>query len=108
MQNMSPEYKLRLLMIYATVYPEKFEGDKGVKLMQVDTNSYKSRFINSTNYVSLLGLWFENMSDILAFPNSKISKDAQILIRFIFFKRFCCCCRRLVGKIDWIKLVRQC
>lgn len=22
-------------MIYATVYPEKFEGDKGVKLMQV-------------------------------------------------------------------------
>jgi len=29
-------------MIYATVYPEKFEGDKGVKLMQVDTNSYKS------------------------------------------------------------------
>lgn len=56
MQNMSPEYKLRLLMIYATVYPEKFEGDKGVKLMQVDTNSYKSRFINSTNYVSLLGL----------------------------------------------------
>ncbi|RHN64287.1 putative RNA helicase [Medicago truncatula] len=23
---MSPEYKLRLLMIYATVYPEKFEG----------------------------------------------------------------------------------
>ncbi|AES87273.2 Sec1-family transporter [Medicago truncatula] len=34
-QKMSPEYKLRLLMIYATVYPEKFEGDKGVKLMQL-------------------------------------------------------------------------
>lgn len=35
MQDTSPENKLRLLMIYATVYPEKFEGDKGVKLMQV-------------------------------------------------------------------------
>lgn len=27
--------KLRLMMIYATVYPEKFEGDKALKLMQV-------------------------------------------------------------------------
>jgi len=35
MQDTNPENKLRLLMIYATVYPEKFEGDKGVKLMQV-------------------------------------------------------------------------
>lgn len=34
-QDTNPENKLRLLMIYATVYPEKFEGDKGVKLMQV-------------------------------------------------------------------------
>ncbi|CAN1332179.1 Protein transport Sec1a [Linum perenne] len=30
-----PENKLRLLMIYAFVYPEKFEGDKGLKLMQL-------------------------------------------------------------------------
>ncbi|KAK6162481.1 hypothetical protein DH2020_002322 [Rehmannia glutinosa] len=29
------ENKLRLLMIYACVYPEKFEGDKAIKLMQV-------------------------------------------------------------------------
>ncbi|KAK6162504.1 hypothetical protein DH2020_002345 [Rehmannia glutinosa] len=28
------ENKLRLLMIYACVYPEKFEGDKAIKLMQ--------------------------------------------------------------------------
>jgi len=35
LQETSPENKLRLLMIYAAVYPEKFEGDKGVKLMQV-------------------------------------------------------------------------
>lgn len=35
MQDASPENKLRLLMIYACVYPEKFEGDKASKLMQV-------------------------------------------------------------------------
>lgn len=35
LQDLSPENKLRLLMIYAAVYPEKFEGDKGIKLMQV-------------------------------------------------------------------------
>ncbi|KAI3449129.1 hypothetical protein Pfo_005794 [Paulownia fortunei] len=29
------ENKLRLMMIYATVYPEKFEGDKALKLMQL-------------------------------------------------------------------------
>ncbi|KAK7390113.1 hypothetical protein VNO78_25412 [Psophocarpus tetragonolobus] len=34
-QNTTPEYKLRLLMIYAIVYPEKFEGDKASKLMQL-------------------------------------------------------------------------
>ncbi|KAL5180974.1 ATP-dependent RNA helicase DEAH13 [Glycine soja] len=34
-ENTSPEYKLRLLMIYASVYPEKFEGDKASKLMQL-------------------------------------------------------------------------
>ncbi|KAI5382190.1 hypothetical protein KIW84_UN0087 [Lathyrus oleraceus] len=33
--NTTPEYKLRLLMIYASVYPQKFEGDKGLKLMQL-------------------------------------------------------------------------
>lgn len=32
---MSPENKMRLLIIYAIVYPDKFEGDKGEKLMQV-------------------------------------------------------------------------
>lgn len=34
-QEATRENKLRLLMIYASIYPEKFEGDKGVKLMQV-------------------------------------------------------------------------
>nr|AQX44190.1 SNARE-interacting protein KEULE [Apostasia odorata] len=34
-QDVSPENKLRLLMIYGCVYPEKFDGDKGVKLMQL-------------------------------------------------------------------------
>ncbi|KAL0538461.1 hypothetical protein IC582_027482 [Cucumis melo] len=34
-QNASPENKLRLLMIYASVYPEKFEDDKALKIMQL-------------------------------------------------------------------------
>ncbi|XP_002511719.2 protein transport Sec1a isoform X1 [Ricinus communis] len=34
-QDASPENKLRLLIIYACVYPEKFEGDKATKLMQL-------------------------------------------------------------------------
>ncbi|KAI0500738.1 hypothetical protein KFK09_018954 [Dendrobium nobile] len=34
-QDVSAEIKLRLLMIYACVYPEKFEDEKGVKLMQL-------------------------------------------------------------------------
>lgn len=39
MQDTAPENKLRLLMIYASVYPEKFEGDKATKLMQVAMTS---------------------------------------------------------------------
>ncbi|KAG5565649.1 hypothetical protein RHGRI_001534 [Rhododendron griersonianum] len=34
-QDANVENKLRLLMIYASVYPEKFEGDKALKLMQL-------------------------------------------------------------------------
>ncbi|XP_020581596.1 SNARE-interacting protein KEULE-like [Phalaenopsis equestris] len=34
-QDVTPENKLRLLMIFAAIYPEKFEGDKGEKLMQL-------------------------------------------------------------------------
>ncbi|KAK8522022.1 hypothetical protein V6N12_066592 [Hibiscus sabdariffa] len=34
-QDATTENKLRLLMIYAIVYPEKFEGDKATKLMQL-------------------------------------------------------------------------
>ncbi|CAA0842665.1 Protein transport Sec1a [Striga hermonthica] len=34
-QDGMSENKLRLLMIYAVVYPEKFEGDKALKLMQL-------------------------------------------------------------------------
>lgn len=35
MQEVTRENKLRLLMIYAAVHPEKFEGDKLAKLMEV-------------------------------------------------------------------------
>ncbi|XP_016473597.2 protein transport Sec1a-like [Nicotiana tabacum] len=34
-QDTAGENKLRLMMIYASVYPEKFEGDKAAKLMQL-------------------------------------------------------------------------
>ncbi|KAL8170610.1 hypothetical protein V2J09_022414 [Rumex salicifolius] len=34
-EDLSRENKLRLLMIYAAAYPEKFEGEKGSKLMQL-------------------------------------------------------------------------
>ncbi|XP_039128794.1 SNARE-interacting protein KEULE-like isoform X1 [Dioscorea cayenensis subsp. rotundata] len=34
-QDISPENRLRLLMIYASIFPEKFEGDIGEKLMQL-------------------------------------------------------------------------
>lgn len=40
MQDASRENKLRLLMIYASIYPEKIEGDKGAKLMQVGRRMY--------------------------------------------------------------------
>lgn len=36
MQNITRENGLRLLMIFAAIYPNKVEGDKGAKLMQVD------------------------------------------------------------------------
>lgn len=36
LQDISPENRLRLLMIYASIFPEKFEGDIGEKLMQVN------------------------------------------------------------------------
>lgn len=39
MQAVSRENKLRLLMIYAALNPEKFESDKGAKLMQVTLQS---------------------------------------------------------------------
>lgn len=35
MQDTTRENKLRLLMILASIYPEKFEGEKGLNLMKV-------------------------------------------------------------------------
>lgn len=35
LQDVSRENKLRLLMIYAAINPEKIQSDKGAKLMQV-------------------------------------------------------------------------
>ena len=35
MQDTTRENKLRLLMILAAIYPEKFDGEKGANLMKV-------------------------------------------------------------------------
>ncbi|KAM6584667.1 hypothetical protein CsatB_011669 [Cannabis sativa] len=52
-QNTSPENKLRLLMIYASVYPDKFEGDKASKLMQLAKLSHED--MNVVKNMKLLG-----------------------------------------------------
>ncbi|PON58678.1 Sec1-like protein [Trema orientale] len=52
-QNMTPENKLRLLMIYASVCPEKFEGDKASKLMQLAKLSREDMKV--VNNMRLLG-----------------------------------------------------
>ncbi|RVW57755.1 Protein transport Sec1a [Vitis vinifera] len=46
-QDATSENKLRLLMIYASVYPEKFEGDKGLKLMQQDYHPRDMKVVNN-------------------------------------------------------------
>ncbi|XP_024019042.1 protein transport Sec1a isoform X1 [Morus notabilis] len=52
-QNMSPENKLRLLMIYASVHPEKFERDKASMLMQLAKLSRED--MKAINNMRLLG-----------------------------------------------------
>ncbi|RXH93520.1 hypothetical protein DVH24_014096 [Malus domestica] len=52
-QDTTPENKLRLLMIYASVYPEKFEGDKANKLMQLAKLSREDMKV--VNNMRLLG-----------------------------------------------------
>ncbi|PKA47665.1 Protein transport Sec1a [Apostasia shenzhenica] len=52
-QDVSPENKLRLLMIYGCVYPEKFDGDKGVKLMQLAKMSTED--MNTVTNLKFLG-----------------------------------------------------
>ncbi|XP_072971201.1 SNARE-interacting protein KEULE-like [Typha angustifolia] len=52
-QDASPENKLRLLMIYSLIYPEKFESDKGEKLMQLAKLSPDD--MNAVNNMRYLG-----------------------------------------------------
>ncbi|XP_010276590.1 PREDICTED: SNARE-interacting protein KEULE [Nelumbo nucifera] len=56
-QDATRENKLRLMMIYASIYPEKFEGDKGLKLMQLAKLSFDD--MNAVNNMRLL----EGLSD---------------------------------------------
>jgi len=44
-QDITHENRLRLLMILASIYPEKFEGEKGLNLMRVwFLSDYKPNF----------------------------------------------------------------
>lgn len=45
MQDTTRENKLRLLMILAAIYPEKFDGEKGLNLMKVG-------LVNQQNFIS--------------------------------------------------------
>ncbi|MED6106852.1 hypothetical protein PIB30_008551 [Stylosanthes scabra] len=47
------EYKLRLIMILAAVYPEKFEGEKGINLMKVARLTDED--ITAVNNLRMLG-----------------------------------------------------
>ncbi|XP_057455345.1 protein transport Sec1a-like isoform X2 [Lotus japonicus] len=78
-QNTTPEYKLRLLMIYASVYPEKFEGDKATKLMQLAKLSPDDMKVISN--MQLLGGPSKNKSSAssfsLKFSNQKTKQGAR-------------------------------
>ncbi|RWW68626.1 hypothetical protein BHE74_00023846, partial [Ensete ventricosum] len=67
----TPENKLRLLMIYGATYPEKFEGDKGMKLMQVDS-MLTSCFSYCTVRISF-SFFFQELIEKLS--KGELSKD---------------------------------
>lgn len=45
-QIINHESKLRLMMIVAAIYPKKFEGEKGRKMMEVINNIYLHKGLN--------------------------------------------------------------
>lgn len=51
MQDITRENKLRLLMIVASIYPEKFEGEKGLNLMKVGIIILGSLLLNYVFYI---------------------------------------------------------
>ncbi|KAJ4952408.1 hypothetical protein NE237_029240 [Protea cynaroides] len=74
-QDTSPENKLRLLMIYAALNPEKFEGDKGSKLMQLARLSS-----DDMNVVS-------NMKLLEGFSDSKQHSTGRFHLKFDMQKK---------------------
>ncbi|XP_057977797.1 SNARE-interacting protein KEULE isoform X2 [Malania oleifera] len=73
--DVTRENKLRLLMIYASIYPEKFEGEKGSKLMQLA--GLMPDDMNAVNNMRLL----EGASD------SKKSSSGAFSLKFDVHKR---------------------
>ncbi|CAN6466572.1 unnamed protein product [Victoria cruziana] len=73
-QDATREIKLRLLMIYAAIYPEKFEGDKGTKLMQLALLSTDD--MKAVTNMRLLGL-----------PESKKTSGGGFSLKFDINKK---------------------
>ncbi|WOL04332.1 SNARE-interacting protein KEULE isoform X1 [Canna indica] len=65
-QDVSRENKLRLMMIYSSIYPEKFEGDKASKLMQLAQLS--SDDMIAINNMRFLGCSATKKSSKSSFP----------------------------------------
>ncbi|GAB4861893.1 Protein transport Sec1a [Ancistrocladus abbreviatus] len=69
-QDAPSENKLRLLMIYACVHPDKFEGDKASKLMQLAK-------LSSDDMKAV-----ENMRLIAGSPNAKKKSSGSFSLKF--------------------------
>ncbi|OAY49306.1 protein transport Sec1a isoform X1 [Manihot esculenta] len=79
-QDASPDIMLRLLLIYACVYPEKFEGDKGTKLMQLAKLSEKDLEVVKNMQLlagSSINKKTTSSSFSLKFDNQKIKHAAR-------------------------------
>lgn len=87
-QDVTRENKLRLLMIFAAIYPEKFEGEKGTKLMQLARlSSDDMSAVNNMSY--------------LATPDTKKSSGASILKFEVPRKKHAVRKERTDGEVKW-------
>lgn len=65
MQDVTLDNKLRLLMIAASIYPEKFEGEKGLNLMKVGIIIFYSLLRNYVFHISCNDVERVNFSSVV-------------------------------------------